>query len=548
MPRDVRRSLAKQAGRARERFLGCLKGEQARVTQGRLLAECVAQNGETVFGREHRFSSCRTLEDYRRTVPIRRYEELAPWIDRSAAGEEKVLTSSEPIRFWKTTGTTSLPKRIPVTPESSSRTMECFLTLQGTQLHYYPELNERVDTTLVTHISPKSIKEYLGPRSVPYCSTTELPLSIRPGRESLVAPWLPGLQAVVEDDAERLYYLLCFAARHDLLCLACLHPSRLRTVVATLNERAHELIQELRRGTVLGTPVGDPEPDRAERLRQRLETRGRLSPRDLWPGLRLLCSWSGRYIERYRQLMEEEFCSGFLPMPSVSSEAFTNQTVDRDPYSQPLNLRGGVFEFVPAEEEVRPDSPTLQFFELEEGRTYEVILTTLGGLYRYATCDFFRVGGFLDLVPRLEYVGRRSVTDLTGEKLAEEQVAEVVPGTLSEFRLERSEFALCAVQTEESSHYVLVLEGDSPPESLASALDQALRAVNSRYELKRNFEDLSCLAVRSVPVGTFSRFRRMRAQGGAPAGQLKETVLYGTDSPVLAELTRLGGMGGDSCN
>src|SRR4030095_9375691 len=117
------------------------------------------------------------------------------------------------------------------------RNMEGFLALQGTQLHYHPELNERPDTTLVTHISPKPIKQFLGPKRLPYCSTTEAPVEVRSGRRrgSFVAPWVPRLQQVVEDDAVRLYFLLCYAALHELYSITCLHPSRFQTITATLN-------------------------------------------------------------------------------------------------------------------------------------------------------------------------------------------------------------------------------------------------------------------------------------------------------------------------
>lgn len=479
--------------------------------QQEVLRQCLEPNEATAFGREHEFARLANLADYQAAVPIRSYPELAPWIERSAAGEPAILTAEDPIRFWKTTGTTAVPKKIPVTPASVGRTMESFLTLSGTQLHYYPELNERSDTSLVTHLSPKTIKEFLGPRRVPYCTTTELPIEVR--RRDFSPPWLPGLQDVVEDDAERLYYLLAYAAAHDLLSLACLHPSRFVTVSATLQAQAARLLDELAHGTVLGRPVRDPQPERARLLRRQPVLRAR----DLWPNLRFLTSWSGSYLSRYRARMESEYCSGFLPTPSISSEAFLTMTVDEDPISQPLNLRGGVFEFVPLE-----GGPARPFYEVEPGQTYEVILTTLSGLYRYASRDLFRVTGFCAEVPRLEYVGRRSVTDLTGEKLAEEQVVEALrdlPGN----------WTVCGRFTQPPG-YVLLVEGPAPP---AEALDERLKALNSRYELKRNFGDLAPLAVHSLAPGTFERYRQARV---GPAGQLKDLPLQPAGSTTYEEL------------
>jgi hypothetical protein len=548
MPSSFRDVLGSQAKAARTAFLAAIDGANALATQQTLMKECVASNRDTAFGREHDFARIKTLEDYRRAVPIRHYEGLEPWISRSADGEEQVLTAEEPIRFWRTTGTTSASKKIPVTPSAALRTMQGFLALQGTQLHYHPEINERRDTTLVTYISPKAVKQFCGPRKVPYCSTTEAPIEIKAGRESLVAPWMPRLQRVVEDDSVRLYYLLCYAAVHDLYNITCLHPSRFQTITTTLQQKWQDIVRELREGTVLGEKTREPAPERASALERIGHETGTLRPTDLWPNLTFVASWSGGYIARYKPLIERSFCAGFLPMPSISSEAFATMTIDEDPIAQPLNLLGGIFEFVPSEQKVDAGTDTLQFDELEPGQCYEVVVTTLGGLYRYAMCDIFKVSGFIGRVPRLEYYGRRSVSDLTGEKLAEEQAEIVVTAGLRRCGVEAAVFAVCGVRTDNANErpgYVLVVEGDTPDwpgskyEQLAEDLDRQLRTMNSRYELKRNFGDLRRLEVKPVSLGTFGRYRERLVRRGMPAGQLKDKVLHEDGGRVLSELLEL---------
>lgn len=538
--KDLRAVLNSQAMRSRERYLAGMAPERAAVVQQDMLRRCLSPNADTAFGHQHRFAQLSTLTDYRQAVPIRTYTELAPWIERSAAGEANVLTHESPLRFWKTTGTTSEPKKVPVTPAAAACTTESFLALQGTQLHYHPELGERNDTTLLTHISPKPVKQFLA--GVPFVTTTELPMEIRPGREDLVAPWMLSFQQVVEDDAERLYYLLCHASLHDLRAIACLHPSRFQTITATLARQAPRLLEELREGTVLGEPVRPRRPDRAAELEALAGAQGQLLPRHLWPNLKVLTSWSGSYLARYRPAMRAAFCEGFLATPSISSEVFLTMTVDEDPVSQPLNLRGGVFEFAVAERPVSAGTPTLFFDELSIGETYEVIITTLGGLYRYATADLFQVAGVYLGVPRLEYKGRRSVADLTGEKLAEEQVLEAVQGMLRELTVQGVNFTVCGLQSEQPG-YVLVLEQAEDEEltssPLAKNVDARLRALNSRYELKRSFGDLAEILVHLVSPGTFARYRELRIRRGSPAGQLKDTILHADGAATLADLTRL---------
>jgi hypothetical protein len=136
---------------------------------------------------------------------------------------------------------------------------------------------------------------------------------------------------------------------------------------------------------------------------------------------------------------------------------------------------------------------------------------------------------------------------LTGEKLAEEQVEDVVGGVLAERNLPQTLFTMCGVQTEntdERPKYVLVVEASEPLsreecESFAVDLDCKFRAVNSRYELKRSFGDLSPLEVRAVSRGTFDRHRASLVQRGMPAGQLKDKVLHREGRKTLSEMLAL---------
>ncbi|HEY4181384.1 MAG TPA: GH3 auxin-responsive promoter family protein [Kofleriaceae bacterium] len=545
MGRSLRESYAAQAALARSRFVAALDADKAAVAQQTLLDQCVMGNADTVFGREHGFASIRDMDAYRAQVPIRHYEQLSPWIERATEAEPSVLTKSDPIRFWKTTGTTSRAKRIPVTAASQARITESFLALQGTQLSYHPETNERADTTLVAHLSPKPIKEYLGGGKFPFCSTTEVPIDVGPRSADFVAPWLVPLQQTPENDAERLYFLLAFTSLHDLRAIYCLHPSRFQTIAAALDKSIPRLVEELRAGTLLGVPAREPRPDRAAQLAAIAERTGTLKPNDVWPNLVYVSSWSGSYISRYMPVIESHFSRQFLAMPSISSECFLTMTIDDDRIGQPLNIRGGIFEFIPAETKVEDHTPTLQFHELSLDATYEVVITTLAGLYRYATADIFRVTGFAGGVPRFEYIGRRSVSDLTGEKLAEEQVSDVMKSVLGARDLTAANFTLCAVQDDGSGvkpRYVLALEAALTSDAaadLAAQIDARFRTTNSRYELKRNFNDLDPVRVDVLAPGTFAEYRALLIKRGMPAGQLKDRILYAVGRPVLTDLLTL---------
>lgn len=87
-------------------------------TQQKVFEELLTSAKETQFGKDHHFSSIKSMEEFAKQVPIRDYEELRPYIDRVVKGEEGVLWKGKPIYFAKTSGTTSGAKYIPLTKES----------------------------------------------------------------------------------------------------------------------------------------------------------------------------------------------------------------------------------------------------------------------------------------------------------------------------------------------------------------------------------------------------------------------------------------------
>src|ERR1051326_3243768 len=73
---------------------------------------------QTLFGRDHFLEEVRTYEEFKKAVPLRKYEEYKFYIDKIIAGGENVLWPGRPVYFAKTSGTTSGAKYIPFTTDS----------------------------------------------------------------------------------------------------------------------------------------------------------------------------------------------------------------------------------------------------------------------------------------------------------------------------------------------------------------------------------------------------------------------------------------------
>src|SRR6185369_1362012 len=93
--------------------------EQGRAVQHRVLLEKVRRHTDSDFGRDHGFAEIRTVDDFRRRMPITRYDDYTAYIERLKRGEIGAMfgPGTKLRMFALTTGTTSRYKHIPVTQE-----------------------------------------------------------------------------------------------------------------------------------------------------------------------------------------------------------------------------------------------------------------------------------------------------------------------------------------------------------------------------------------------------------------------------------------------
>jgi len=101
------------------------------------LLQIIQANQDTVFGRKYGFDKIRTIADYQARVPVSRYEDLHPYIERAMNGEKRQLTAQDPFMFACTSGTTAQPKFLPITEAHLLDYTHAF------QIHNYHILKDR---------------------------------------------------------------------------------------------------------------------------------------------------------------------------------------------------------------------------------------------------------------------------------------------------------------------------------------------------------------------------------------------------------------------
>lgn len=211
-----------------------------------------------------------------------------------------------------------------------------------------------------------------------------------------------------------------------------------------------------------------------------------------WPHLRVISCWADANAAGAAAALARRFPHATLqPKGLLSTEGVVTIPFDG---AQTLAYRSHFFEF-------RDGDRVRLATELESGKRYDVILTTGGGLYRYATEDVVEVTGFRESCPLLRFIGRaHHVSDHFGEKLNEIFVRERLELALHEIP---HTFAMLACDRDA---YVLYIESPSPDDELVratDALEQSLREA-FHYDHCRRLRQLA-------PLRTFRVLRNAAA-------------------------------------
>ncbi|MFD7083157.1 GH3 auxin-responsive promoter family protein [Streptomyces sp. NPDC059918] len=553
-------------GRYRERVFAArerLAADHAdlRGAQQRVLTDLVGFNASTRFGRRHGLGRVLTVDDFREAVPVRDYADHADLIERTAAGERNLLSADAPAVYFTSSGSTGAHKKVPVTPRFMRTTfMPFYFAAWAPLIEHFPEVLDRPDAVLNLKHDPLAAppttgdgRPHVGASQVDFGARFGEPLSAEPGTG---APWatLP-VPTEPGDHLERAYLRLRLAVQSDLRALIGINPAMVAAVPYQLNLWWPRIVKEVRDGTLGGLPHRAPDPGRAAELEHLAEYFGTVRPAQVWPRLRAIFCWTTGVASLYLPALREEFGSGVtvLPAPVAASEGPVGVALDRHASAGSLVASASVYEFVPADRDLAPDSATLLPHELEAGRDYHVIFSHVGGLYRYAVGDVVRVVDVSGGVPRLEYAGRGGRSDAAGERLRDAEVVRALHSALSCGGLALRNVA-CRVEPAAGpahpgpgepgpAHYVFAIAPRTPWHEAETVrftadLDRCLAERSAGYAGARAAGRLGAPSVRLLDAQAFDRDWHEAVGAGIRPTQVKDR-LFRQDDALWERLTRV---------
>lgn len=451
------------------------------------LLDYVNDNIDTHFGRSHDFGKIKGYRNFRKQIPITDWNYIMPYVDQLAAGRELVLTEESTIRFEATSGTTTASKLIPYTKSLLNE----FQIGINCWMHNLFRKNKAIfDGKAYWSISPATRTHQFTDGGIPigtaddksYFSFLERLLI----GQLLVVPVHVAKLNANDFYVNTLSHLL--SERESLSFFSAWSPAFILALDDFLRKNQEAVLSS---SICCNSQIGD-----IKELKKILNREFKWA--DLFPQLQLISCWT----DAQAKLLKSPLKKIIGNIPIEGKGLLSTECICSIPFyecSAPLlSYTSHFYEFR------RADGEILLSHELEQGSSYEIIVTTGGGLYRYATSDLIEVTGFANQIPCFKFLGRTNKQiDLVGEKISEAYVNKVFD-EIFENRTD-VEWAFLGVEPNKITPYRYVLNIETKEDLSTKTIQQLTEQVdkllckNLYYKEAISLQQLGALTYRLLP-------------------------------------------------
>ncbi len=545
--RIVLNTVSAYGGFCRRKFLH--EAEKAEKYEKKMLHGILRRNAGTEFGVKYGFSGIRSAADYQRAVPFTDYSDYRDYIERTAQQGEQNLITRDRISFLaNTSGTTGVTKHIPVVARSYAPYQKCiamFFHLLKKELRARGIRGGKVLNTIETESSftPAGIRQgfissfVVGNSKLLVQALTCMPMSVLDYGDTIDMKYIKARAALSE---------------RELVGSVSAFMSTVTDLMSYIEENREMLCRDIAEGGVdpsVDLPDGlradlarffRPDPARAAEIEKAFEgTRGGLIKR-LWPDMTMIIAIGtgefAPFADKLRSYCgpDVKFCYSMY----CASESLFASTVDAEDENYLMLPSAGFFEFIPADREDGEAEP-LMLHELETGGYYEVVVTSLSGLYRYRIRDVIVVTGLRGASPLIRFAYRKDqLLNITGVKLTAEHFSNAVAAFERRVGVKVLDYSFYPDLGRSPWRLRMFMELESGmPEGMdkdpASIFDEELAKVNAEHGRMLKIGESSPSALSIVRPGSYERYRERYAKQKLSGNQIK-AVRY-VDSPEKLE-------------
>lgn len=342
-------------------------------TQEEFVRRLVRENARSEYGREHGFENIHNLDEFRRYIPLTTYEDYTSYIERIANGEKNVLTAYLTEHISTQDGF----KKFPQSRWSILTNYDYSLCTGFYIAGHHGYLTDGMTLNLVDS-STKCLRSgitfgnmlgrLLVKRGFDNAQVYVIPVDVADSTEKVDIPYL---QAV-------------FALRQrDVSLAVCDHYENMVGLLRYIEKHWSRLADDIERGN----SYIQPDPQRANMIRDIMENHhvGTQLVTQLWPRLHCMMVYDVDCLSASFELLRT-YCGSnvhFVFTGITSPEGTFSTSLHLDDPQTVLIPDSVFYEFKPKESSHYNQLFTLD--QLEIGKSYELVVTTLSGLYRYKT-------------------------------------------------------------------------------------------------------------------------------------------------------------------
>lgn len=460
------------------------------------LKKILHDNMNTAWGRKYGFEGITDLDGYRKAVPATDYSDHEDYALKEFEGEKGQLTAYDIYAFCKSSGSSGNPKILPVTGEALGKQVDLIPRLDREILKECggkilrvsvcrTEPDTKVDDTLL-------ISEILLRHA---CKSGTLDENCYIGGFGLLFNrnltnfrFAKLWAALLSDEITIIESVFLYDTLRLFEYLQSFHETLLSDIS---KQNASLYLPPDVREYLFSLEVSE---SRIDFLREEFSKGFDGIAKRIWPNLKLCIGVSGRAYEAEENAVRKYL--GNVPIlyhAYCSSEAFMGYPLKTDDYGFVILPQNAFYEFIPVSEKDRDKIFTLD--ELTVGESYEMLLTTFSGLYRYRQGDVLKCVGYLEECPVVEFVTRKNqALSMAGEKVSMLQLEEVAK-SFERFGIIIHEYSFFASTKHLPYRYMGVLGLDMAAdgeafEDLSEEVDTMLRKLNYDYDDLRSMGDL----------------------------------------------------------
>ncbi|MDT3404706.1 GH3 family domain-containing protein [Mucilaginibacter terrae] len=458
--------------------------------QQEVLYDLLNDAKDTAFGMHYNFEGVLDSQDlysaFAQTVPVFDYDRLEKeWWHRIVKGENDITWPGETHYLALSSGTTSHSKTIPVTDDMLDAIkragMQQVAALSNFNLP--PEFFEKQILMLGSSTDLKDINGHKA-GEISGISASNIPF------------WFRGYYKPGKDIAQ------------------------ISDFDAKIKEIARQA-PEWDIGSLSGIPAWIE-----LMLKEVIKTHKLKNIHEIWPNLAVYTS-GGVDFEPYRKSLEKLLAHPLIYIDTyLASEGFLAMQKRPDITSMALVVDNGIFfEFVPFEEKnitsdggVIDGAEVLTLADVEEGKEYVLLISTVAGAWRYTigdTVTFTDVSRY-----EIKITGRtKQFLNVAGSQLSVLQMNKAIQAMCHQYSTNMEEFIVATIHRGDELIDRWYISSDTQLDDvqLAKDLDQNLRDNNKNYAVART-RALKDVEVVTIPVETFHQWAEQNKKRG---GQVK---------------------------